>query len=112
MHVGVGEKEQVAARLRRPRVQGVVFAEPARRQVGDMDDVQLWVGRAHTLQNRTSRVGRAVVQGDNFKIWVVLRQNGLEGGPDGVRLVEGGDDDGDLRVGCGLVGRGLESGCF
>jgi hypothetical protein len=93
MNVGIGEQDPLAGGGRGAVGQGVVLAEPAFGQRGDMHDLQPCVGLGQLVEDRAGGVLRAVVDRDEFPIGVVECQHGRHGGTKGGGLVAGGEDD-------------------
>src|SRR5262249_34840974 len=81
--------------LSRAEIEGVIFTEPTRRQVGDVDDTQARVQGGEAIQDFAGGVCRAVINYDDFQIRIVLAQNRLQRLFDVALFVARRDDDGD-----------------
>ena len=94
-HIGIDEDQQRVPRQMRQMPAGMLLARPARRQRRRRLHPDAGVGDgAHDIRRS---VGRVVVEHDDFQIHVAVCQHGVDGGSDLVRLVAGGDQDGDRR---------------
>ena len=102
--VGVGEDQPITGGLFEGSGQRVGLAQPAGREFGKVDDLEIFVGAGKFVQDLSGGVVGAVVDGDDFVARVVLRQQGSEGGGKFFGLVAGSDKDGDRRA--VVVGRG------
>ena len=70
---------------------GVRFAEPARGERVDGDDLEIGAGEG--LHDGPGGVGAAVIDGKDAQVGVVLGEEGLEAGGYVCFFVAGGDDD-------------------
>ena len=61
-HVRIGEKQEFAPRLLRAEVEGMIFAQPTRRQFADMNDAQSGMMPCHALQYLRGGISRAVIE--------------------------------------------------
>ena len=96
-HVGVGRENPTPARSVERLLQREGFSEPARGRLRAFDDAKPLVSGERT-QHRARSVGRAVVDGDDFKVFVVLREDGADAlQKDSMFLVARGDENGDAR---------------
>src|SRR5205085_5160582 len=73
-HVGVRRENPTPARGGERLLQREGFTEPARGRLRAFDDAQPLVSGGERAQDRAGRVGRAVVDGDDLEVAVVLRE--------------------------------------
>jgi hypothetical protein len=97
--VGIGEQQHRRAGEFRALLHGIGFAEPSGGQVGIVEDAQSGVLLRQALRDLARRVGGVVVDEDDLEIDAGLDQQRAQGGFQRLRLVAGGDDDGELRLG-------------
>src|ERR1017187_3046287 len=96
-HVGIRKENQIARRPFCAEMLGVILAEPVLGQIHDVDYVYARILVCQTVENGASFVRRAVIDDDEFKVWVVLREKGSQRGFDLARFVASGDNHRDLR---------------
>ena len=95
MDVRIGEHDPVAARLFKARDQRVRFSQPTRRQVGDIDDIQISTRALEFVKDGGSLVRGAVIDGDDFKTGIILRQQRCERGGKFFRFIARGKNNGN-----------------
>ena len=74
-YIGVGEQNQLAGRLLGSALQGVVLAEPAVGQLGEVQYPQARIRRRQLVEDLAGAVVRSVVDGDDLEVGVIEREN-------------------------------------
>jgi hypothetical protein len=80
-----------------PRDERVRFPEPAGRQVRDIDDLEVLVRAFEFVKDCGRLVLRTVVDGDNLKSWIILREECREGSGELFRFIPRGKNHRDER---------------
>jgi hypothetical protein len=93
VHVGIGEQQVLAARDLRAGVQRVRLAQPARRQLRDVQRTQAGFVERQPVQDGACGIGGAVVDGHHFQARVVEREQRPQGRLDGGGFVQCADHD-------------------
>ena len=91
-NVGVGEEKPFAGGGFVGFLQSVWFAEPALRQFFHVEDAKAIVGLCGIVENGGRFVLRAVVDGDDFEIWIGNFRQRFEREREFLLLVAGGED--------------------
>jgi hypothetical protein len=106
MHVSIGKDDPFTLRLLKPCNQRVRFPKPTARQVGDINDFQILVCTFEIVKDCRSPVPRAIVDGDDFKTGIILREKRCNGSRKLLRFVPGRKYDGNegaLLINTGIV---------
>lgn len=110
-HIGISKQQQFTRGTLGADVLSVGLAKPAAGKVGDVHDVQAWIGARHLIENAASLVRGTVVNRDELDIGVILCEHRCQSVLDLAGLVPCGHDYGNSWDGiAGECPDGAETG--